>query len=79
MTRFNHSSCSHIQSEIYYFHFSDVTNADSITSSLETKDLNKIIVLIQKAVEGVLHNYHMSLLQTSGLSCEDRHVTSGAI
>lgn len=50
--------------------YSDITNTNDLMSKLDLKDFNRIVVLMQKTVEGVISNFNMDRLQTTGTTCK---------
>ena len=54
----------------YLFTYREITNIEDLMSKLDLKDFNNLIVLMQKTVEGVISNFKMDKLQTTGATCK---------
>ena len=51
-------------------YYREITNSEFLITKLDSKDFDRMVVLIQKTMEGVLHNFDMNQLHTSGVACE---------
>ena len=49
---------------------SEIANVDDLMKMVPIQEFNKLLVSMQKIIEGVLHNRDMNWILTSGTSCK---------